>query len=446
MSYTNYISGTPNGTAGQSGSYYNLLVSGGNDYTAASGVMIKNDITSSSTGKTGTRIFQDSSDNAWVDFRTTATDGSKSIAFRLQDDNNPTLAPATMLNLTKDTKASTSVYAASITGRVQASQFAVTDVDTRVPSSAGVYMGQDSTHQAYMKINPGVGGTGGFKFQTTDQNGANPIVNLTLNAAGSVLAPYYQATGDTQDSETTAIASFDSTGLLVRDYSQNKKIRDLQTSLARSISQSTQQLSNKINELVTRFNGLRVYNNPIISLPISTPAATLVTGEYAQIDFGATTAYPVVTYIITRSGSSYPTAWVLAGSNDGTSWYSVDAQNNQTPPTDTNVTAANALSTYTGTQSLGSFAANAFRYYRFIIQKISSGSTISLASVYLFGVLSAVLNASSANTATLSSGLTAANSPNFITNHTSATLNSYTCSQYSNGGAYGGTVSTNVFG
>ena len=193
-------------------------------------------------------------------------------------------------------------------------------------------------------------------------------------------------------------------------------------------------------------NGFRIYNNPIISLPVGTPNSTVISGEYAQIDLGLNVSAPLDTYIITRTGTSYPTAWNIAGSNDGTSWYNVDSQSNQTPPTDTNVAVANALTSYTGVQSLGSFAANGFRYYRFVIQKISSGSTISMASVYLFGVLSAVLNASSANTATLSGGLTAVSSPNFVTNRSSATSNSYTCSLYGNAGSYTGTISTNVYG
>jgi len=446
MSYTNYISGTPNGTAGQSGSYYNLLITGGTDYTSSSGIMVKNDVTSASVGKPGTRIFQDSDDNAFLDFRTTAVDGSKSLTFRIKDDLNPANPAVNMLNLTKDDLSSTSVYAANIAGRVKASQFALQQTDTRAPNAAGMYISKDTNNLAYFKTHPGSSGTGGFKFQTTDVNGINPTTNLTLNSVGTVTAPYYQSTGNTDDSETNAIAAFGADGTLVRDYSQNKKIRDLQSNLNRSISQSTQQLANKINELVTRMNGFRIYNNPIISLPVGTPNSTVISGEYAQIDLGLNVSAPLVTYIITRSGTSYPTAWNIAGSNDGTSWYNIDSQSNQTPPTDTNVASSSALTSYTGVQSLGSFAANGFRYYRFIIQKISSGSAISMASVYLFGVLSAVLNASSANTATLSAGLTSVNSPNFITNHTSATLNSYTCTLYGNAGSYTGTTSTNVYG
>ena len=227
--YTNYAYGVQNQTGTASGTY-NLFVTGNADYTGASGIMIKNDISQSGPNKKGTRIFQDNNDNAFLDFRTTATDGSKSLAFRLQDDTAPS-SFSNMLTLNKDTVTDTAVYGASVAGRVKASQFYVNQADARAPNTPGVYMGQNNATTGYFNINKGTG-TGGFNFQTFNADGTTNKTNLSLNGSGSVQIPYYSTvTTDSQDSETTALAVFDATGNLSRGYSQNNRFRGLETRL-----------------------------------------------------------------------------------------------------------------------------------------------------------------------------------------------------------------------
>ena len=106
--YTNYAYGVQNGSAGAAGSSYNLFVTGTSDYSGATGFMLKSDTTQSAAGNKGTRISHDNTDNSYLDFRTNATDGAQNLAFRLQDDANPT-SFSNMLVLNKDSITSTMV-------------------------------------------------------------------------------------------------------------------------------------------------------------------------------------------------------------------------------------------------------------------------------------------------------------------------------------------------
>jgi hypothetical protein len=271
MSYTNYVVGVPAASGANTGGAYNFLVSGGNDYTGASGMMIKNDTTQSAAGNKGTRIFQDSSDNAYYDFRTNATDGAQNLAFRLQDDSTPT-SFSNMLVLNKDITASnTNVYGATVGGRVKASQFYVGQNDTRAPMTAGVYMGFDSNTTGYFRVNKGTG-TGGFTFNTYNANGSLAQTNMNMNAVGTVQIPAYQNSGATQDSETTAFATFDATGNLVRDYSQNQRIRSIETRVAVLESETVASVPEKVNEVIGRINSLNFFSSPIANLVIPGPA------------------------------------------------------------------------------------------------------------------------------------------------------------------------------
>ena len=269
--YTNYAYGVQNQT-GTSSANYNLFVTGTNDYTGSTGFMIKNDTTLSGPNKKGTRIFQDNTDNAYLDFRTTATDGDKSFAFRLQDDASPSTFN-NMLTLNKDTVADTSVYGASISGRVKASQFYVNQPDTRAPNTAGIYMGQNNSTTGYFNINKGTG-SGGFNFQTFNADGVTNKTNLSLNGSGSVQIPYYSTvTTDSQDSETTAMVVFDSTGNLVRSYQQNQRFRSVETRLNNLEGTVVASVPVKVNEIIGRLNTLKIWNTQIAGLNISAPPA-----------------------------------------------------------------------------------------------------------------------------------------------------------------------------
>jgi len=269
--YTNYAYGVQNQTGTASGSY-NLFVTGTNDYSGSTGFMIKNDITQSGLNKKGTRIFQDSTDNAYLDFRTTATDGAKSFAFRLQDDASPSTFN-NMLTLNKDTVTNTAVYGATVNGRVKASQFFVNQADIRAPNTAGMYLGQNNSTTGYFNINKGTG-SGGFNFQTFNADGVTNKTNLTLNGAGSVQIPYYSTvTTDSQDSETTAMAAFDASGNIVRSYNQNQRFRGVENRLNNLEGTVVASVPIKVNEIVTRLNTLKIWNTKIANLSVSAPPA-----------------------------------------------------------------------------------------------------------------------------------------------------------------------------
>lgn len=285
MSYSNYATGVLKGTAGQSGSQYNFLVTGLSDYTGASGVMIKNDITQSAVGNPGTRIYQDSNDNSWIDYRTNATDGAKALSVRLQDDSNPS-SFSNMLVLNKDTMTNTAVFGATFGGRVSASQYYVGQTDTRAPTAAGVYIGMDQNTAGVFRVNKG-SGTGGYTFSTYNADGSLYKNNLNLNASGTIQAPYYQSSGNTQDSETTAVASFDQTGNMVRDYSYNTRFRSLEARMMSVEGQSGTSFPTKMNEVIGRLNSLKVWSTDIQTLAVSLtpttappqPTETLITAS-----------------------------------------------------------------------------------------------------------------------------------------------------------------------
>jgi hypothetical protein len=237
-------------------STYNFLVSGKGDYTNSSGLMIKGDTASAK----GTRIAQDVNDNAFFDLRTTKG-GVKNISMRLVD--HDTGAAANMMVLTDDDKSSTSTFGASVTGRVKASQLHVGEADTRAPVASGVYMGHDASNLAYLKVNKGASGSGGFKFATHSADGTEAQVNLELLAEGYVKAVKYSASGNSLDTESTAIAAFDSTGQLVRSYQQNARFRSLEERLDSVESDTLSGTPLKVNEIIRRLNSLKFFSSDI---------------------------------------------------------------------------------------------------------------------------------------------------------------------------------------
>jgi len=259
MSYANYVSGVQKGTIGQPNAEYSLLVSGNNDYTGGSGIMIKNNITiNDGNSHKGTRIYQNADNNTFIDFR---SDNDKSLSVRMQDDASPGNF-SNMLTLNKDTVTDTSVYGATIGGRVNASQYYVSQADNRAPNLPGVYIGMDSSTIGFLKINKG-SGTGGFTFNNYNSDGTIYKNNMNLNASGTVQFPYYRTTTDTQDSESFAIATFDSNGNLTRDYNQNKRIRSIETRMSNVEGNTSTSMTSKMNEVIGRINGLRIWSSNI---------------------------------------------------------------------------------------------------------------------------------------------------------------------------------------
>lgn len=254
--YTTYTQGIQD----SAGSSYNFLVSGKSDYNN-SGLMIKGDTSSAK----GTRISQDSNDNAFFDLRTTAG-GAKNIKMRLQDHATGNFNE--MLVLTDDDKSSTSTYGAQVGGRVKASQFYVGEADVRAHDSQGVYVGQNADKVAYFNINKG-SGTGGFKFGTYASDGSLAQSNLELAADGTVKIDKYKATTDEKDSEDNAIASFDANGNLVRNFQQNARLRSIEERVTDLETETIQTVPAKVNQIINRINGLKFFSTDIAILSIS---------------------------------------------------------------------------------------------------------------------------------------------------------------------------------
>ena len=272
MDYVHYVSGLENSTSGT----YNLLVSGKDDYTSSSGLMIKNDTSSAP----GLAIRMDSSNNTSVDHRATS---SNSLSFRLHDHDTESITP--LLVLKKDDKSSSSVNGADITGRVKASQFYISEPDTRAPTESGVYTSLDNNYTAHIKVNKG-DGTGGFVFTTNTSDGTINKVNMMLNPNGTVLIPEYERTADPYDDENYAIAGFDSNGKLVRAYQQNRRFQSIEARATATEGDKTD-TAIRINEIIRRINSLSIFSTEMSEL-VLTPGFTFPqSGLYIQ-DTGMT--------------------------------------------------------------------------------------------------------------------------------------------------------------
>jgi hypothetical protein len=256
--YTQYVEGIK-GT-----SSYDYLITGREDYNSA-GLMLKSD--TRAPNSKGTHLYQDASDNAFFDLRTDGG-GTRKIGMRIQ--NYSTGAFTEALSLTDDNKEATDVFAAEVGGRIKATQFHVGVADNRAPVASGVYVGHNSSNVAYFNINKG-SGTGGFAFNTYDASGNLAQNNLNLSADGKVQAVAYQRTTDALDSETYAIASFDASGNLVRNYQQNARLRSVEERVTDLESEMSNTLPKKVNQIITRINGLKFFSNDIEALVINAP-------------------------------------------------------------------------------------------------------------------------------------------------------------------------------
>jgi hypothetical protein len=293
MSYGNYLQGSTDST----NNAYNLLISGAPSGYTTSGINIGGDTSTTY----GVKITSDSTHNAFMDVR---GDASNKIAFRHKDQTSGTVT--SMLDLTNDSSITGSGYGATVNGRVNASSYYVGSVDTRAPTSTGVYMGTDG-NVGYFNMNKG-SGTGGFAFKTYNSDGSLLQSNLNLMSSGVVQASYYTATGNTDDSESVAVMGIDASGNLVRNYNINKRYRAIEARLTASESSVNGPLSAKVNEIVTRINGLNFFSQTISTLsgvtnsspapvssptpsPAPTPAPIVTTGLVLRLDAGNSTSY-----------------------------------------------------------------------------------------------------------------------------------------------------------
>lgn len=307
MSYVNYAQGIFNGNAGVASSSYNLLVSGGSDYTQHSGIYLGGN---TSNGSAGLHVFQNASKDAYIDLLGNATN---QIGFRYTS-NGSTFN--NMLSLMKDTMSNDSISAAVVNGRVSASQYVVDGAlgDVRAPVSKGLYVATNANGQGAFGVNPGSNGTAGFKFTSYDQNGGNAVSNMNLNSNGSVQIQYYNATNVPSDllEPNQAIATFDASGNLQRGYNINARIRTVENTLSTINTDLTNGLTSAVNNIITRLNSLNFYSNNLLLYGVANPP-TNVSAIAAPGTGNATVSFTAST----STGSVAATGYVVMAS-DGT--------------------------------------------------------------------------------------------------------------------------------
>jgi hypothetical protein len=313
MSTGNYIQGSTDTT----NNAYNLLISGAPSGYTSSGINIGGDTATTY----GVKLTSDSTHNAFMDVR---GDASNKIAFRHKDQTSGTIS--SMLDLANDSALTGSGYGATVNGRVNASSYYVGSVDTRAPTSTGVYMGTDG-NVGYFNINKG-SGTGGFAFNTYNADGTLLQSNLNLKASGVIQASYYTATGNADDSESVAVIGFDASGNIVRHYQSNARFRTIEARLTAAESSVNGPVSSKVNEVISRLNGLNFFSQNIQTLPTAPAAPTNVVPTQASttsmsVAFtgdNQATSYTVTSTPggITATGSSSPI--MLSGLTTGTAY------------------------------------------------------------------------------------------------------------------------------
>ena len=257
MSSGNYLQGYID----SSNNAYNVLLSGAPSGYTSSGLNIGGDTST----MYGVKLSKDATNNAYLDLR---ADLSNKMSLRYKDNTSGTVS--SMLDLVNDSSlSSTSSYGAVVNGRVKASSYYAGSIDTRAPLSTGVYQGYDG-NVGYFNINKG-SGSGGFSFKTYNSDGSVLQSNLNLLASGVVQAEYYTATGNAADSETVAIAGMDASGNLVRNYAANARFRALEARATAIESDLTGGVPTKVNEIITRLNGLNFFSQNIATIAVFTP-------------------------------------------------------------------------------------------------------------------------------------------------------------------------------
>ena len=348
---------------------YNLLVSGGSDYPKSSGIILGNSTISGAS----TSIYQDNSSNAYIDFRSNA---SNSLSMRYTA-NNSTFN--NMLTLMNDDKSSNSLNAATVNGRMSASQFVATG-DSRLPSQKGLYMSQ-SNGTAQLSV----AGNGGFVLSNYYSNGTLNNNALVLNPNGSVLTPYYNQTANGGDNESSAIVTLDSSGNLVRGWNMNQRLRLNEQNTETIYNVLNAGLPNKINNIISRLNNLNFYNpnlpplDPISvssNAPVPTPTPNPFMSMYGEWIQTQWTAPKVLgSYqIAPRYGvaSSVIKAFSLLGSNDGLNWYFIHSTSSPL------MWSTNASNTFYVNP------VQAYSYYRLVVTQATSPAEIG--GLYMYDV------------------------------------------------------------
>lgn len=257
MSYGNYLEGSYNSLDNS----YNVLLSGASSGYTSSSLMIGGDTST----VYGLKITKDSTNNAYLDLR---ADMSNYMAFRYKD--NTTGVISSMLELANDSSLTGTGFGAIINGRMNASSYYVGSSDTRAPVDTGLYMGYDADTIGYFKINKGTG-TGGFSFRTYNEDGTLLQTNLNLLGSGVIQASYYTATGNASDTEKVALMGFDESGNVVRTYESNSRFRSLEARFTAVENDLTGEVPSKINEIISRLNGLQFFSQLINSVAVFTP-------------------------------------------------------------------------------------------------------------------------------------------------------------------------------
>lgn len=257
MSYSNYVQGSVD-TANNG---YNLLISGAPSGYTQSGLMIGGDTNT----VYGARVATDASHNVHIDMR---ADASNVMSMRHKDNASGSIT--SMLDLSNDSALTGSGYGAIVNGRVNASSYYVGHVDTRTPANTGVYVSMNGSNIGQFNINKG-SGSGGFQFNTFNANGALQQNNLTLHASGTVTVPYYANTGNSGDSDAVAIAGFDTDGNLVRNFGANMANRARDARIAAIETNLISNLPDKMNEVITRVNGLNFFSQNIETIAVYVP-------------------------------------------------------------------------------------------------------------------------------------------------------------------------------
>ena len=272
MSAGNYLQGSIDST----NNAYNVLLSGAPSGYTSSGLNIGGDTST----MYGVKLSKDATNNAYLDLR---ADMSNKMSLRYKDNSTGTVS--SMLDLVNDSAlSSTASYGATVNGRVKASSYYVGSIDTRAPISTGVFQGYDG-NVGYFNINKG-SGTGGFSFKTYNADGSLLQSNLNLLASGVVQAAYYTATGNAADSESVAMVGFDASGNLVRNYASNARFRALEARATAIENDITGAVPTKVNEIVTRLNGLNFFSQNIATIATFTPApASAPTNLYSFSSF-----------------------------------------------------------------------------------------------------------------------------------------------------------------
>jgi hypothetical protein len=110
---------------------------------------------------------------------------------------------------------------------------------------------------------------------------------MELSSYGYMTLPEYKSSGDQLDTEATAIAAFDSTGKLVRNYNQNARFRSIETRVSNAEDKSQVVIPVRVNEVVRRMNSLEYFSVPMSEL-ISNSTSGLYTVSAQEVQLGLT--------------------------------------------------------------------------------------------------------------------------------------------------------------